>query len=74
MKKTMYRVGVQGDIPLWLTTKVTLGIVEVLDAKSVSMDREKAAILPPKIAMTWVQVLAARYDCVVVERVEVDHA
>ena len=73
MKKTMYRVGAQGDIPMWLTIAATLGTTPINDCNSLNCDRKEAAILPPKIAMTWVQVLAARYECVIVERVEVGH-
>lgn len=78
MKKTEYRVGVvldrvmkrAGDlkrmdaVTMWLTRAT-----DPLDPGTFSNLRDDADIYPPKIAMTWVQVLASRYDCVLVERV-----
>jgi hypothetical protein len=71
MKTTMYRVGVMGDVPLWLTSAGTLGTVEINDSNAWDRRSWMAVHLAPKVAMTWVQVLASRHRCVVVERVEV---
>lgn len=42
-----------------------------LDLNTWEVSSDDADTFEPKVAMTWVQVLAARHECVVVERVEV---
>lgn len=64
----LYGKGVYG-VWAWLKAES-----DPLDLETFENNRADADTFQPKVAMTWVQVLAARHQCIVVERVEVSHA
>ncbi|WP_157933819.1 hypothetical protein [Alloalcanivorax mobilis] len=81
MKKTMYRVGVPWtEFPEDGFTYL-MPDSDPTNKKTFTGDRfepfpldrpvDDAALYDAKTMSTWVQVLASRYECVVVERVEV---
>ncbi|HBM23162.1 MAG TPA: hypothetical protein DD411_06275 [Alcanivorax sp.] len=74
--ETKYRVGLLCKLPaqnaamnVWMGPET-----DPLEISTFEEARRHSAAFPPQLAMTWVQVLAARHDCVLVERVEVAHA